>query len=187
MRQAQGRGLRGDARSAEVFGRGMLQHPVDDARAVEAGHHRRPPRHRRRLEPSGLLHPAHEQLQLRPARGQRVHAAVGAPIQEPAQIRGRVRARQAGVAGQERRHRHPQSFRRGQHLAGRRRHQNSGHPGSSDRHPCQRRRSQKRPLCGKGGSSRGRPCRAAVGSEVGGGQSFSETSRMSMPAVGDRA
>ena len=69
-----------------MLGRGVLQHAVDDAGAVEPGGHREPPRDGGGLEPAGLLHPPDVLLQVRAAGGQRVQAAVSAPSQVAAQV-----------------------------------------------------------------------------------------------------
>jgi hypothetical protein len=76
------RGLRRHSRPADMLSRGMLEHAIDDGGAVEARRNREPPRHRRGPEPAHFLHPADIQLQVDPASGQRVEAALGAPRQE---------------------------------------------------------------------------------------------------------
>jgi hypothetical protein len=55
--------------------------------AVEAGHHRQPPRHGRRLVAAGLLHPPHKQLDRHPRRGERIDGLVSAPRPVAAQTR----------------------------------------------------------------------------------------------------
>jgi hypothetical protein len=62
-----------------VLSGGMLQDAVDDAGSVEASRYREPPGHSGGLESPDLLHPPDVQLQVRPAGGQRVKAAPGAP------------------------------------------------------------------------------------------------------------
>ena len=64
-----------------MLGRGVLEHAVEDAGAVEAGGYRELPRDGGGLEPAGLLHPPDVVLQVRAAGGQRVQAAVSAPPQ----------------------------------------------------------------------------------------------------------
>src|SRR5262249_20339088 len=56
-------------------------HAVQDAGPVEPGRDGEPPGHGGGLEPADLLHPPDVQLQVRPPRGQRVQAALGAPGQ----------------------------------------------------------------------------------------------------------
>ena len=69
-----------------MIGRGVLEHAVDDAGAVEPGGDREPARDGGGLEPAGLLHPPDVLLQVRAARGRRVQAAVSAPSQVAAQV-----------------------------------------------------------------------------------------------------
>jgi len=77
--QPEGRGLGGDGGPADVLGWGVFQDTVDDAGAVEPGHHRHPARDGGRLEPADFLHPPHVQLHVHPARRQRRQIAFGAP------------------------------------------------------------------------------------------------------------
>ena len=55
VRQAQRRRLRWHPGAAHVLGRRVLQQPVDDASAVEAGDDRHPAGHGRRFEPADIL------------------------------------------------------------------------------------------------------------------------------------
>ena len=76
-----------------------VQHPVDDAGAVEAGHHRQPPRHGRGLEPADLLQPAHVQLDVGPGRPA-ARARVRRTSPGNLQVGLGVGTRQALVAGE---------------------------------------------------------------------------------------
>jgi hypothetical protein len=78
----------------------MFQKTVEDAGTVEPGRDGEPPGDGGGLEPADLLHPADVQLQVRPLRGQRVQAALGAPGQVAAQVRLGVLAGGALEAGQ---------------------------------------------------------------------------------------
>jgi hypothetical protein len=64
----------------------VLQDAVEGAGAVEPGRDREPPEYGGGLEPADLLHPPDIQFQVRPLRGQRVQAVLGAPGQAAAQI-----------------------------------------------------------------------------------------------------
>jgi hypothetical protein len=86
VRQSQGGGLGWDVGSADVLGRGVFHHGVDDAGAVEPGHHRHPPGDRGGFVVADLLHPPHVQLDVDPAGGQRRRAPFGAPGQEDPQV-----------------------------------------------------------------------------------------------------
>lgn len=63
--EAQRRGLGGDAGATYVFRRRVLEQTVDDTRAVEPGHDRESARDGGWLVAANLLHPAHEQLDVR--------------------------------------------------------------------------------------------------------------------------
>lgn len=89
-----------DIRPPDMLGRGVLQHGVDDAGAVEPGSHREPPRDGGGLEPAGFLHPPDVLLQVRAPRGQRVQAAVSAPSPVTAQVGLGVLTGGAGEPGQ---------------------------------------------------------------------------------------
>jgi len=67
----------GNPRAAQVLDGGGLQDAVDDTGAVEPGHHRRAPRHRRGLETAGLSASA----------ARKVQAAAGSPPAGPARAR----------------------------------------------------------------------------------------------------
>jgi hypothetical protein len=84
--QAECRGLGGDAWTANVFGWRVVEEPVDDAGAVETGHHREATRNRRWLVATYLLHPAEEQLDMGPANLQGVQSLPAAPVEEGAQV-----------------------------------------------------------------------------------------------------
>ena len=81
MGQPEGGRLGWHVRAADMVGRRGQQDPVDDAGAVEAGHHRQAAADGGGLEPADLLHPPHVQLDLRPRHLQRVSAALEAPGQ----------------------------------------------------------------------------------------------------------
>jgi len=74
-------------RAADMLGRGVLRHAVDDAGPVEPGHHGEPAGHGGVLEPADFLHPADVQLQVRALGDQRIQAAVGAPGEVATQVR----------------------------------------------------------------------------------------------------
>jgi hypothetical protein len=78
----------------------MLQDAVEDAGPVKPGCDRGPAGDGGGPEPADLLHPPDVQLQMRPPRGQRVQAALGAPGQVAAQIRFGVLTGRALEAGQ---------------------------------------------------------------------------------------
>jgi hypothetical protein len=86
----------------------VLQDAVQDAGPVEPGCDRESPGDGGGLEPADLLHRPDVQLQVRPLRGQRVQAVLGAPGQVAAEIRIGVLAGGAFEAGQVRGHRQPQ-------------------------------------------------------------------------------
>ena len=86
MGESEGGRFGWDIRPADVLGRGVLQHGVADAGAVEPGGYREPPRDGGGLEPAGFLHPPDVLLQVRAAGGQRVQAALSAPSQVTAQV-----------------------------------------------------------------------------------------------------
>jgi hypothetical protein len=123
----------------------VLKHPVDDAGAEEAAHHRGAPRHSRRLELAHLLAPAHIQLQVHPLRGQRIQPPLRAPPQEHPQVRHGVLAGGAAVAREVRRHRHLQPLRR-RHITGQRRQQQGRHPHEPHRRQHHRRRGRRRQI-----------------------------------------
>ena len=84
--EPQGRRFGGHRRAAHVLGGRVRQDAVEDAGPVEPGRDRESPGHGGGLEPADLLHPPDVQLQVRPLRGQRVQAPLGAPGQVAAQV-----------------------------------------------------------------------------------------------------
>ena len=91
-----------------MLGGRVLDDAVEGTGAVEPGYGGEPPGHGGGLEPADLLHPPDVPLQVRPLRGQRVQAALGAPGQIAAQVRFGVLARGALEAGQVASHCQPQ-------------------------------------------------------------------------------
>ena len=91
-----------------MLGGRVLHDSVDDAGPVEPGRHGEPPGDGRGPEPADLLHPPDVQLQVRPLRGQRVQAMLGAPGQVAAQVGFGVLAGGALEAGQVGSHCQPQ-------------------------------------------------------------------------------
>jgi hypothetical protein len=84
--------------------RGLIQDGVDDAGAVEADHHRQPPRNRRGFESALLLQPPYVQLNVDAPHRQRIQVAFGAPAQEDAQVGVGVDPGKALILGQVRGH-----------------------------------------------------------------------------------
>ncbi len=78
----------------------MLQDAIEDAGPVEPGRDGEPPGHGGGPEPADFLHPPDVQLEVRPLRGQRVQAVLGAPGQVAAQVGFGVLAGGALEAGQ---------------------------------------------------------------------------------------
>ena len=70
-----------------MLGRRVLEDAVQDAGPVEPGRDGEPAGDGGGLEPADLLHPPDVELQVRPAGGERVQAAFGAPGQVAAQVR----------------------------------------------------------------------------------------------------
>jgi hypothetical protein len=64
----------------------VLEHPVDDAGAVEAGHHGEGARNGAGGVAAVFLHPAEVQLDVWPGRGEWIEPAFGAPVQVGAQV-----------------------------------------------------------------------------------------------------
>jgi len=113
MRQAQ-RGRLGRHRGpTHVSRRRIVQDGVDDAGAVEADHDRQPSGHGGRLEPAGLLQPAHEQFHIDSAGGQRIEVSLTAPAQEDLKVGIGVCAGQSLVPGQIRGYRDAKKIIRG--------------------------------------------------------------------------
>jgi hypothetical protein len=86
----------------------MFQQAVDHAGPVEPGGDGEPPGHCRGLEPADFLHPPDVQLEVRPARGERVHATFRAPEKVATQVGLGVIPEGALKTGQVGRHRQPQ-------------------------------------------------------------------------------
>lgn len=98
MRQPEGWGLRRHSRPTDVLGRRMLEDAVDDACAVEAGHHGQPTRHGRGLEQAHVLYPPQVELEIVAARVERRKLPVLTPGEEQSQVRLGVLPGRATVA-----------------------------------------------------------------------------------------
>jgi hypothetical protein len=70
----------------------VLDEAIQNAGPVEPGRDGEPAGYGGGLEPADLLHPPDVELEVRPLRGQRVQAVLGAPGQVAAQVRFSVLA-----------------------------------------------------------------------------------------------
>jgi hypothetical protein len=102
-----------------MLGGRVRQNAIDDAGAVEPGHHRESPGDSRGLEVADLLHPADVQLQVRPPGNQRAQPAPGAPGEVAAQVRLTVFPGGAREPGQVPGHCQPQLISGGRWMIGR--------------------------------------------------------------------